>query len=248
MSLALSPFEVFLVLAGPFVGSWLATLALSWPHWPVSLARSRCGACHRALPAWRMIPLVSFALQGGRCAYCRAPISPLHPGVEAACLLGAVIAVLAADAAQAGAGAIFSWLLAYAAAVDERTFELPDWSSAAIAFTGLALALPQGQAALLQAGAGALLAGAGLAGVHLAWRSLTRQEGLGRGDIKLAAACAIWTGPVLAVSAIALAGLATLIRVALQPSLRRPGTRIAFGPGLGAGFFAIWALQTVYRL
>lgn len=247
MSLLLSPFELFLVLSGPFVGSWLATLAVSWPQWPeASLLRSACGRCAHPLPAWRMIPLVSFAIQRGRCAYCRAPISPVHPALEAACLFGASIAVLATDGGQAAGGAMLSWLLAYAAAVDERALEIPDWSSLALAMAGLVLAAGQGLPALAQAFAGALIVGAVLGGVHLLWRRLAGREGLGAGDVKLAAACAVWTGPVLAAPAIALAGLATLARIAVQPELRRPGARIAFGPGLGAGFFAIWAANAAY--
>lgn len=191
-----------------------------------------------------MVPFISFALQRGRCAYCRAPISAIHPAMEAACLFGALTAVIAADAGQAAGGALLSWLLAYAAAVDERAFEIPDWSSLTIAVTGFGLAAPHGLPALAQAAAGALLTGGALACVHLAWRRFTGQEGLGRGDVKLAAACAVWTGPALAAPAVALAGLATLARVALQPGLRRPGVRIAFGSGLGAGFFAVWAVHT----
>lgn len=236
-------------MAGPFVGSWLATLALSWPRWPaLSFSRSQCAACDIVLPAWRMIPFVSFALQRGRCAYCRAPISPVHPAVEGACLFGALIAVLAADGGQAGAGALLSWLLAYGAAVDELTFEIPDWSSLAIAITGLGVAAGEGLVAVAHAASGALLAGAALAAIHLAWRQFTAQDGIGRGDVKLAAACAVWTGPALAAPAIALAGLTTLAGVAIRPDLRRPGTRIAFGPGLGAGFFLIWAARAAFGL
>ena len=71
---------------GLIAGSFLATLLIRWPDGlNAAKGRSRCDSCARALAWHELIPLVSFAIAGGRCRTCRAPISLLHPAVEATC-------------------------------------------------------------------------------------------------------------------------------------------------------------------
>ena len=243
MSPVVTPLDIFVIVGAPFIGSWLATLALSWPQWPeLNQHRSRCGACGVRLPVWRMIPIASWFLQRGRCAACASAISSVHPLMEAACLAGATFTVIVANDDETLAAAVFAWLLAYASAVDERTLELPDWSSAAILGFGLMVAFGSGQEDFLTALSASLLVAGALAGVRLVWLKVYRRDGLGLGDVKLAAACAAWTGPLLAAPAIAVAGAITLMRIALQPSMSTAGARIPFGSGIAAGFFIVWAI------
>ena len=240
MTTTLSALEIFLVVASPFIGSWLATLARAWPVLPAQAVRSRCAACGKAIPAWRMVPIISYLAQRGRCRNCGGPISPLHPIVEAACLAGAAVAVTVADGAAGIGGCVLAWLLIYASAVDARTRELPDWSSAAIAVLGVGLALASGGAAIAAHAGAALLTVGLLAGLQLAWRRITGREGLGFGDVKLAGAGALVVGPLAVAPAIAIAGALTLAAVLLRGAPQQP---IAFGPGLAGGFFSAWAIH-----
>lgn len=52
--------------------------------------RSRCPSCRTTLRWYELIPLVSFAVQGGKCRTCRVPLARQYPVVECA---AAVLAV-----------------------------------------------------------------------------------------------------------------------------------------------------------
>jgi len=71
-------------LFGTAVGSWLNVIVFRL-HAGTSFLRGRsaCPHCHRTLQPRELIPLVSFALQAGRCRSCRQPISWQYPAVEA---------------------------------------------------------------------------------------------------------------------------------------------------------------------
>ena len=50
----------------------------------IAVDRSRCPHCGHVLSWYELIPLISFALQGGKCRQCHAAISWQYPLVEAA--------------------------------------------------------------------------------------------------------------------------------------------------------------------
>ena len=52
------------------------------PPFNLVVPRSRCPACSTQLRAIHNVPVVSWLLLRGRCASCRAPISPRYPIVE----------------------------------------------------------------------------------------------------------------------------------------------------------------------
>lgn len=57
-------------------------------------ARSLCPRCGNQLKAWHNIPLISYLLLAGKCAYCRNRISARYPTVELLSALSAVAAYL----------------------------------------------------------------------------------------------------------------------------------------------------------
>lgn len=233
----LTPLELFVMLAGPAVGSWLATLAVAWPRWPSLIAPSVCDHCGTPIPAWRMIPIVTYMLQRGRCAVCGGSISTLHPIVEFACLTTVTVTVLIADPPASLLAGLAAWLLIYAAAVDARSFELPDWSTAGVAILGAGLAVTDGVWALAaHIGAGGLGLAA-LYGLRAVFSVRLGREALGLGDVKLAGAGGLFVGPLGLAPALAIAGLITL---ALSAIRTRRGREIPFGPGLAAGLILVW--------
>lgn len=74
---------VLSLILGLCVGSFLNVLALrSLKEQSVFWPASHCPRCSHSLPAWDNIPLLSYFLLGGRCRYCREPISFQYPLVE----------------------------------------------------------------------------------------------------------------------------------------------------------------------
>src|SRR5690606_35151561 len=99
-------------LLGVIFGSFIATIALRWPDGRSAMrGRSACDSCNKALGAHELVPLISFALQRGRCRACAAPIHPGHLAVEGAGLVVGVAAGLVAPGWEGVAGAVFGWLL-----------------------------------------------------------------------------------------------------------------------------------------
>jgi leader peptidase (prepilin peptidase)/N-methyltransferase len=76
----------FVVVAGLFgllIGSFLNVVAYRVPA-GVSLVReSRCPHCDQPIRPWQNVPVLGWIGLRGRCASCKAPISPRYPIVEA---------------------------------------------------------------------------------------------------------------------------------------------------------------------
>lgn len=77
-------FAVAVFLFGAAIGSFLNVVILRTLEGRAVTGRSACPACGHALTAFELVPLVSFALQRGRCRACKASISLQYPLVEAA--------------------------------------------------------------------------------------------------------------------------------------------------------------------
>lgn len=91
----ISPFlTAYLILVGLLLGSFINLAADRVPRREsVIRPRSHCRACGRQLNAIDLLPVLGYALRGGRCATCRARIGLASPVVEAvsgACMLLAV--------------------------------------------------------------------------------------------------------------------------------------------------------------
>ncbi len=176
-------------------------------------------------------------------------LSYLPDVVAAAVAVAASLILLSMpDAAFAAA---LAGLAAVIAAVDRRFFVIPDSAGLALLAGGLALAvrdLPTaawaptlGEAVARGLAAGLLLWS--LRALHMAWRGA---EGLGLGDVKLAAAGAPWLAWTTLVPVLELAVVAALIAVVIEARLARERPRldlmVPFGvflaPALWLGFLA----------
>src|SRR5580704_2783986 len=79
---------IFLFIFGLAIGSFLNVVALRYDgeHFLFSNkklgGRSHCPHCKKTLRWFELIPLVSFAIQGGKCRHCKAPIGWQYPLVE----------------------------------------------------------------------------------------------------------------------------------------------------------------------
>ena len=214
-ALSLSATLALALPAGLLLGSFLNVCISRLPaHQSIVAPGSRCPRCGAAIRPWHNIPLLSFIVLGGRCRDCRQPISLRYPLVEAtlAALFAGTVWRFPAAPANAECG-VFCFLLLGLFWMDVETMRLPD----SFTLTGTLLGLMQtllpgrGLAQSLDLTASApfaiphlppllasCFAAAGSMGLLLAIRSIyraTRQEdGLGLGDVKLAAMVGAWLG------------------------------------------------------
>lgn len=205
--------------------------------------RSQCPHCGHLITATENIPLLSYAVQRGRCAHCRAPISIQYPLVEAlsGCLAG-IVAWKLGFGWPAGAALIFTWILLAASAIDFRHQLLPDDLILPLLWLGLLAALFGLYTDLPSAVIGAMAGYLSLWSVYQVFRLLTGKEGMGHGDFKLLAALGAWTGWQYLVTIVILSSLVGAA-IGLALVLFRGRDRhipMPFGPFLAAaGWIAL---------
>ena len=226
---------------GAAVGSFVGLVALRWPAGrPVGLARSACGGCGAVLRPHELVPLLSFAVQRGRCRRCAAAVPWRYPVVEAAAAaIGAVAALLVplpAAAVVAGLG----WTLLLLALLDAEHFWLPSPVTLPLAAAGLVVTAWLRPAALVDHLIGAGVGWAVLAAVASAYRAIRGRVGLGGGDARLFAAAGAWLGWAALPLVLGSAAVAGLVVALLLWGRGVTGTtRLPFGVFLAA---AIWAV------
>jgi leader peptidase (prepilin peptidase) / N-methyltransferase len=213
------------------------------PRYNLWTPRSQCTSCGRALKAIHNVPIVSYLVLRGRCAWCGTGISPRYPIVEA--LTGALFAWIAVrfgwSAAAPQALVLTSFLIALAL-IDADTTLLPDSLTQPLLWLGLASNSVGGFAPLRDAVIGAIAGYLSLWSVYWLFKLATGKEGMGYGDFKLLAALGAWLGwkmllPIVLLSSI----VGAIVGVGLMALARRGReVPIPFGPYLAAaGFLAL---------
>ncbi len=240
-----------LLLASPFIGSFLATAVYRLPRGrSVAGMRSACPGCGHVLGPVDLLPLVGYLVRRGRCAHCNARISTLYPSIELAALAVAAWALAAAPGWTVVPVAALGWALITLAAIDLRHFLLPDALTVPLLLLGIALAAggldvsgiswPIAFSDALVGAASGFLSLALIAWVYLRLRG---RAGLGLGDAKLLAASGAWVGWQGLASVVLIAALAALaVSLALAAyKRRRPalGDRLPFGPYLALGTWLV---------
>ena len=230
---------------GAIIGSFLATLVVRWPQGrSIARGRSSCDLCGVPIGAARLIPILSFALQRGRAACCGSRINGLHPLAEiAAAGIGALSFAIAADPAEALAGALFGWLLLALALCDARHLWLPDRLTGALALGGLAVGVAGIAPPLADRLIGGAAAFAAFAMIRHGYRLLRHREGMGGGDVKLFAAIGLWLGWRMLPLVLLGAALAGLLWCIVELARRRPlgaGSSVPFGMFLALAAWAAW--------
>ncbi len=235
---------VFLILAAPFVGSFLGLVAERLPRGEgVVLGRSRCGHCHHPLALRDLIPLVSWLIARGRCRHCGQAIGPFPLVMELAALAIALWSLLVLPGWLALAGCALGWALLVLAATDLRRFMLPDSITLPLIAAGLAVIALLDPAGLPWHGVAAAVGWVLIWGLGALYRQLRGRAGIGLGDAKLLAAAGAWVGLAGLPSVILLASIGGL-GYALLRLRGRPGNpmqrRVPFGAFLALGLWLVW--------
>src|SRR5262245_53123137 len=215
--------QILLVIASPFLGSFLGAVVLRWSTGrPLYSGRATCDCGQVVLSARDMIPIASWTVSGGRCRICARGLGRPYPAIELAALLIAVWSILELPGSLIWTGAAFGWALLVIGMIAWREGKLPTPVVAGLGIAGFLLAAGGGWSAL-----GGHLLGAAIAfAVYFAAAWLLnhwqRRQILGPADAILAAALGAWLGwhglPGLLLFAVISAAL-------LASALRRQATR-----------------------
>ncbi len=225
-------FTVLLAVVGAVVGSFVALVSVRLPAGrPIAFARSACPGCGAVLRPIELVPLLSFAVQRGRCRRCGTAIGWRDPAVEAAAaVIGAVAAIGVADPRLAAAVAILGWALLLLALLDVEHFWLPSSVTLSLVAAGLGVTAWLAPDDLPGHVIGAAVGYLSLAGVAAAYQAIRGRAGLGGGDAKLFAASGAWLGwaalPIVLLAA-ALSGL--VVALLLWRRGITATTRLPFG-------------------
>jgi leader peptidase (prepilin peptidase)/N-methyltransferase len=218
---------------------------------------SRCPKCNAAIKPYQNIPVISYVLLGGRCASCKANISPRYPAVElATAILSVAVVWRFGWHWQSAAALLFTWSLTALTVIDLDHQILPDIITLPLLWVGLLLSLAW-SARLAEpipvdprsAIIGAVAGYTSLWLVFWAFKLLTGKEGMGYGDFKLFGAFGAWMGWMMLPLILLIAALAgALIGVALILIRGRDrNIPMPFGPYLAtAAWIALmWGPQIV---
>jgi leader peptidase (prepilin peptidase)/N-methyltransferase len=220
----------------------------------LSSPRSRCPACGHAIGALQNIPLLSYVALRGRCARCKARISPGYPIVELIAGVGAFYcAYHFGFGLQALAAAVFFWCVIALALIDQKTGYLPDDITLPLLWIGLLVNLAGTFAPLAEAVIGAVAGYMVLWTVNAIFRAVRGVEGMGYGDFKMTAAVAAFLGWRELFMVILLSSFVGLLFGSAQMFAARRGLdwkfKFHFGPYIAiAGVIALfWGSEIARR-
>lgn len=223
---------VVAALFGAVIGSFLNVCIYRIPlDRSVVSPPSSCPGCGARIAPYDNVPVLAWIWLGGRCRSCRARISVRYPAVEAIAAL-----IFLGMAWRYGASWTLPPALFFASAMIVVT--LIDWDHRiipdVITLPGIALGILASfltPVTLVEAFAGAALGYALLWGLGRGYHKLTGVEGMGGGDVKLAAMLGAflgWQGLLITIFLASLSGsIAGLALVARGRGGRR--TALPFG-------------------
>jgi leader peptidase (prepilin peptidase)/N-methyltransferase len=180
---------------GAVIGSFLNVVIHRYPREEsIVFPSSHCPACDTPIRAYDNIPILSYAILGGRCRACAAPISPRYPLVELANALFylAIFTRVGTTLAFIPIAALVSMTIALIF-IDAEVHLLPN----VITYPGVVIGFAIGvlhandtigvSESLLDSLAGAIVGGGFLLAVALTYKLVRRIEGMGLGDVKMMA-------------------------------------------------------------
>jgi leader peptidase (prepilin peptidase)/N-methyltransferase len=243
---------IFIFLIGLCVGSFINVCIYRIPRkMSIIIPRSHCPSCRTPIKPWHNIPLLSFLLLGGKCAYCGARIGWRYPLIEMLTGLLFLLAYFDIFLAQAN---LFRFIVSlYLSAVflimffiDLKHMIIPDSLTISGMIIGFGASfLPGIELGWLNSLIGLLAGGLLFLAVAEIGDRVFKKESMGGGDIKLAAMLGAflgWKGILLVLGIGSFLG-ALIGGVFLATAKNRENARmIPFGP-----FLVTAALIVFYR-
>lgn len=226
---------VLAFLGGLLIGSFSTVVAHRVPRGESIVGpRSRCPACGTQIAAYDNVPVFSWVLLRGRARCCGAAISPRYPLTEltTGVLYAATVLVLWDDPGEIALGLVFVAVLVAVTLTDLERRIIPNKILAVGAVLAVAIAAVADPGSLAERAIAAAAAGGLLFAAALAY-----PQGMGLGDVKLAATMGLFLGRAVAPAILValLAGaLFGLVAIARDGAAARKRA-IPFGPFLALG-------------
>lgn len=227
---------------GSVIGSFLNVCIYRIPS-GISIVSppSRCPSCHKEIPFYYNIPVAGWFILRGRCAHCASRISFKYPLIEAMTgFLASALFLKFGLSAPLFAYFAFSSALTVVTFIDLEHQIIPDVISLpgiVAGFTAAFFISSPPYPGVIESLIGILLGGGLLLAIAAAYYLLTRNEGMGGGDVKLLAMVGAfigWKGVLLTVLAGSFLGAAAGL-IAMAASGKGTKHPIPFGPFLSAG-------------
>ena len=196
---AFAAYLVFLAFAlGASLGSflhcaaWRATRGQS-----VLRGRSHCPQCGHTLGFIDLIPVLGWAIRGGKCRYCGTAIPARYPASEA--LLGFIFVFLILRfglTPQTAEYMLLACILLALSIIDLDSMELPGvpMLAAALSWCAFLCTYPQPIERIKSGLVGGLVLGGGVLAIVLVMDKILGRETMGGGDIKLFALMGLYFG------------------------------------------------------
>jgi leader peptidase (prepilin peptidase)/N-methyltransferase len=202
----------------------------------IMVRRSHCTACNHTLAAWDLIPVVSWIIHRGKCAYCHHAVSARYPLIEL------IVAALFLLVYALYGISIISVVLSLTAVclmiiiiTDFEHYIIPDSMYIVLLPLGVAYSrmhqLPW--LTIIASGMVGLLSGMALRWGVAAWK---KKEGLGLGDVKFLGIVGCFLLPVTLPSFFFIAGVLGIITGFTWQALGK-GKLFPFGPALATSLF-----------
>lgn len=227
---------LFIFIVAACIGSFLNVLIYRLPLqqsiiWPPS----SCPACRHRLAGYDLIPIISYLWLKGKCRYCQQPIHFSYLVIE---LLTGLFTLAWAFRFGLVPAAIWRLILGYGliviAAIDLKTYLIPNRLTYPLFLGGLIYRLSQGE--IISA-----LLGVGIAGSVMLLIYLLYPQGIGIGDLKLLLVLGIFLGGHDVMRALffgSLTGILILYPLVWRGLLQRHQP-IPFAPFLAFGTFVV---------
>ncbi|MDR0953179.1 MAG: prepilin peptidase [Elusimicrobiota bacterium] len=246
---------IFGFLFGLIVGSFLnvciyripQNMSVAWPN-------SFCPKCKHKIKWYDNIPIVSYLLLGGKCRFCKDPISAQYPIVEfiTACLTAVFVFKFGLTIWTPLVLTVVSCLIVLSV-IDLKFFIIPDRFSIGLILFGLIISFfnPAFSGAPILKLKAALIGGGlgffGMWAMAAFGSALLRKEALGGGDIKLMGAVGVLCGWVGVFNVLFFSSFVGVLYYAILKLLKRPieNGAIPFGPFLSAGLLINLYLPTI---
>ncbi len=235
--------------------SWIEEFSEAFPEHNIavptekislSLPSSFCPVCKTKIKPLHNIPILSWLLLKGRCAYCGAKISFRYPAVEALTgLTSLLIYAHFGPSVYMLCVLLFTFMLITAAFIDADTKLLPDSITLPLLWFGLLLSLTRiSPVSLHDAVLGVIIGYLSLWSLYWIFKLITGKEGMGYGDFKLLAALGAWCGWQGLLSIVLISSLLGSVLGIIQLWINRHNENkdysLAFGPYLSlAGWICL---------
>jgi len=227
--------EFIITVFGLVVGSFLNVCIYRIPR-KISIIKpsSFCPKCGRTIKPWHNIPVISYILLKGRCAYCGQKISLKYPVTEALNGFLYLLAYLYFGLPILPFILIFISALIVISFIDLDFQIIPDVISLPLIFLGVVLSILPHNSAGVVADFKDSLVGIAVGGGSLLFVSIISKGGMGGGDVKLNAGVGAFLGWKSALLTIFIGSLiGSIVGIVI---LKKTGNRkIPFGPFLSSG-------------